>query len=92
MSMRGILRRLTLAGLLTMAAWPAGAFEFGQGDWNGNLDTTLSYGLIWRVQDRDERLIGTANGGTARSVNYDDGNLNYKRFFRKIYGSIVSPA
>lgn len=77
--MRGILRRLTLAGLLTMAAWPAGAFEFGQGDWNGNLDTTLSYGLIWRVQDRDERLIGTANGGTARSVNYDDGNLNYKK-------------
>ncbi|WP_305043852.1 DUF1302 domain-containing protein [Geoalkalibacter sp.] len=77
--MRGTLRLLALCGLMVMTAWPAGAFEFGQGDWSGNLDTTLSYGLIWRVQDRDERLIGTANGGTARSVNYDDGNLNYKK-------------
>jgi hypothetical protein len=65
--------------LFLMVPGSAHPFEFGQGDWTGSLDTTLSYGLMWRVQDRDQRLIGTANGGTARSVNFDDGNLNYKK-------------
>lgn len=76
--MRRLLLLLALAGLLLPGS-PGMAFEFGEGNLTGNLDTTLSYGLMWRVQDRDERLIGTANGGTARSVNYDDGNLNYKK-------------
>jgi hypothetical protein len=71
--------------LMIMVATPAYSFQFGQGDLTGNLDTTLSYGLMWRVADRDARLIGTANAprndgeGTARSVNYDDGNLNYDK-------------
>ncbi len=43
------------------------------------LDSTLSYGLMWRVEDRDKDIIGLANGGTKHSVNYDDGNLNYGR-------------
>ncbi len=41
------------------------------------LDSTISYGLQWRVQSRDDAIIGLANGGTKHSVNYDDGNLNY---------------
>ncbi len=41
------------------------------------LDSTISYGLQWRVQNRDEDIIGLANGGNKHSVNYDDGNLNY---------------
>jgi hypothetical protein len=41
------------------------------------LDSTISYGLQWRVQDRDKDIIGLANGGTKHSCNYDDGNLNY---------------
>jgi hypothetical protein len=59
-------------------ATPAAAFQFSLGDEvSGNLDTTLSYGAAWRMKDQDPDLIGTANGGNAYSVNYDDGNLNY---------------
>ncbi len=41
------------------------------------LDSTISYGLQWRVQSRDDAIIGLTNGGTKHSVNGDDGNLNY---------------
>ncbi|MDT8421851.1 MAG: DUF1302 domain-containing protein [Desulfuromonadales bacterium] len=53
------------------------AFQFEYGDLQGSLDSTLSYGSTWRVNDQDPDLIGTAAGGNARSVNFDDGNLNY---------------
>jgi hypothetical protein len=33
--------------------------------------------MLYRVESPDLRLIGTANGGTGRSPNIDDGNLNY---------------
>ncbi len=48
-----------------------------RGGWNGSLNTTLSVGQLYRDEKRDPRLIGTANGGTGRSPNIDDGNLNY---------------
>ena len=41
------------------------------------IDSTISYGLQWRVESRDKDIIGLANGGTKHSVNMDDGNLNY---------------
>ncbi len=65
------------AALVFGGGAPAGAFQFEYGELLGNLDTTLSYGLSYRTQSRDERLIGIANGGRAFSVNADDGNLNY---------------
>jgi hypothetical protein len=58
---------------------PAAAFQFNLGEVNGSLDSTLSYGLSWRLDDQDKAIIGTANGGTAYSVNGDDGNLNYDK-------------
>ncbi len=58
-------------------AFSVHAFQFGQDDFQGSLDTTVSYGASWRVQDQDKELIGTSNGGKAYSVNGDDGNLNY---------------
>jgi len=71
--------QLALSALLLplLASSPAMSFEFEKGDLRGNLDTTLSYGLMWRVQDRDPDIIGVVNGGNAFSVNGDDGNLNY---------------
>ncbi len=60
--------------LSSPAAW---AIEINQGELHGSFDTTLSYGLSARVQGRDRRIIGIANGGTAFGVNADDGNLNY---------------
>ena len=56
---------------------PALAIEFNSGELKGSVDTTLSYGATWRLNDQNERLIGVANGGRAFSVNGDDGNLNY---------------
>jgi len=74
---------LLVCALLTLPismATPADAFQFTLGDEvRGNFDTTLSYGAAWRMKDQDSRLIGTANGGRAYSVNYDDGNLNYDK-------------
>jgi hypothetical protein len=46
---------------------------------SGSFDTTLSYGLSIRAQAPIKSLIGITNGGSARSVNEDDGNRNYKK-------------
>jgi hypothetical protein len=40
---------------------------------------TISYGLGFRLGDPDQRLIGLAAGGTAFSVNGDDGLQNYEK-------------
>ena len=73
--------RLSLLSIAITAftATPAHAFTFSSGELEGALDTTISYGARWRVQDRDQSIIGKANGGTANSVNGDDGNLNYDK-------------
>ena len=68
------------------------AFQFESGDFSGSLDTSISYGTTWRVQDRDPAILGIASttlpngtqapgtlGGRAFSVNGDDGNLNYDK-------------
>ena len=49
----------------------------GDSELKGSLDTTVSIGVSVRVEDRDQDIIGRANGGTANSINGDNGNLNY---------------
>ncbi len=66
-----------LVAAAAVAAAPATALDFRLGDWDGSWDTTLSYGMLYRVESPDLRLIGVANGGAGRSPNIDDGNLNY---------------
>ena len=56
---------------------PVYAIEFQYDEITGSFDTTLSAGVTWRVQDRDQNLIGVANGGNSYTINSDDGNLNY---------------
>ncbi|MBW2478205.1 MAG: DUF1302 domain-containing protein [Deltaproteobacteria bacterium] len=63
--------------LILLCSAPAVAFQFSLAEIEGNLDTTISYGMSWRMSERDKDIIGTANGGRAYSVNGDDGNLNY---------------
>ena len=58
-----------LAGLLH--ASPARALEFGAGELQGSLDTTLSHGVTFRVEERNPELASGAND--------NDGNLNYDR-------------
>ena len=60
---------LALGGLL--GAMPAQAIEFGEGEFQGSLDTTISHGLTYRVGKRDPLLAGKTNS--------NDGNLNYDR-------------
>ncbi len=67
---------MSLSVLLVSPAWPV---EFGDSNDGlyGSWDTTISLGQSWRVQSPDLELIGLANGGTALSLNHDDGTLNY---------------
>ena len=60
---------LALGGLLH--ALPAQAIEFGDGELQGSLDTTISHGVTFRVAKRDPELSAGAND--------NDGNLNYDR-------------
>ena len=60
---------LALGGLL--GAMPAQAIEFGEGEFQGSLDTTISHGLTFRVEERNRELAEDTNG--------NDGNLNYDR-------------
>jgi hypothetical protein len=72
--------------VLLLAAPPADAIDLSGKKFRLNLDTTISMGVSYRTADRDQRLIGLANGGEAFSVNGDDGNLNYDT---GIYSSAV---
>ena len=67
----------TTSAFILLSSLSSHGYEFSSGNVSGSIDTTLSYGLTSRIEDRDESIIGLANGGTAYSVNGDDGNLNY---------------
>jgi hypothetical protein len=67
------------AALLAPLAGRAPAIEGTEGSFSWSWDTTVSYGLFGRVEKRDPSIIGLAAGGTAFSVNGDDGNLNYDK-------------
>ncbi|MBK7206824.1 MAG: DUF1302 domain-containing protein [Elusimicrobia bacterium] len=54
------------------AAAPARAIELSRGDVELNIDSTLSFGTIWRTAEQDQDLI--ANNPTG-----NEGNKNYKR-------------
>ena len=72
----GGLRALAVAALCVYALGavasppPAQAIDLSDGDLRLSLDTTLSHGLTFRIQDQDDLLIGDVNG--------NDGDLNYK--------------
>ena len=72
----GGLRALAVATLCVYALGavasppPAQAIDLSDGELQLSLDTTLSHGLTFRIQDQDDLLIGDVNG--------NDGDLNYK--------------
>ena len=73
----GGLRALAVAALCVYALGavasppPARAVDFSDGELRLSLDTTLSHGLTFRVEEQDDLL--------ASYVNRNDGNLNYDR-------------
>jgi len=82
-SVKGLLR-LGAGGVMLSVPIMASALKFDVGEVQGSFDTTVSLGATMRMQDRDKSLVGIANGGTARSVNDDDGNLAFEK------GDVVS--
>lgn len=75
---------LSVAAISAQMPAHAASFTFADGDGKATFDTTLSAGMLVRTQSSDPRIVGIVNGGTSRSVNEDNGNLNYKK------GEIVS--
>lgn len=56
----GLVARAPLAAAVAlglMMAPAAQAFEFERGELSGSLDTTVSYGYSWRVEERDDDLV-----------------------------------
>ncbi|HEY2627548.1 MAG TPA: DUF1302 family protein, partial [Usitatibacter sp.] len=76
---RPALKPLAIAIALAGTA-PAYAlqFEFDNGV-KASVDTTISYGVSVRTESPEPSSIGITNGGTSRSVNDDDGDLNFKK-------------
>jgi hypothetical protein len=64
-------------GLGTLSTEPVEAADLSIGQFRFLFDTTLSYGLRYRLDDQDQRIIGLVAGGSAFSVNGDDGNQNF---------------
>jgi hypothetical protein len=86
MSLRSVamMKKLPLAlAVAASAVSSAQAYQTSVGDVNIQLDNTISYGIGWRVSERDEGQIMAGNGelvgvnGKGSSYNYDDGTLNY---------------
>ncbi len=70
-------QRCGLALILVLAPSIAFGLIFRLGkDGRALVDINLAYGLQWRVQDRDDDIIGEGNGGNNANTNFDDGNLN----------------
>jgi len=69
---------LALLALLALLATPAAAIDGEKGEFQWSWDNTVSYGLLWRLDDPDPAIVGRAAGGRAFSVNGDDGNQNYE--------------
>lgn len=76
--------RLAVASMLVAAPFASYAVEFDMGPVQGQFDTTVSMGATFRMEDPSDGLVGIANGGTARTVNEDDGNLGFEK------GDVVS--
>src|SRR5512138_2492855 len=86
-ALRPTARPLALAiALLGTAPAFALQFDFDNGI-RTSFDTTITYGISVRTQDRDPALIGIANGGTSRSVNEDNGDLNFEK--NKAFANVI---
>ncbi len=68
---------MVFAGLLAFSPQAQAFTAFENDAVRIQLDSTISYGLMWRVENRDKDILGLTKGGTKHSNNYDDGNMNY---------------
>ena len=52
-------------GLTALVSAPVAAIDGQNGELTWSWDNTLSYGLLWRVSDQDDAIVGLAAGGKA---------------------------
>ena len=89
---RKIIPGVLAATFLALGCTTASAIEFSKDEWSGHIDTTVSYGAIWRAGDFQDENVGkatfnpytfTVDNATQRqmpgrwSVNNDEGDRNY---------------
>lgn len=84
-AMISMFKKTPLALALAGSVSAAQAVEYRNGDLNIQLANTFSYGVSWRVEERDKGQIMPGNGAAVglntdgSSYNYDDGTLNYDK-------------
>jgi len=78
MQTRGRKKYLAAAIPLILAAQAQGV-EFNVGDVEMSLDTQLSIGSSWRMEDRDAALIQGISGSDTNAQNDNDGDLNFDK-------------
>jgi len=44
--------------IASMVSIPVYSVSFESEDWSASVDTTITTGISWRIQDRDTRIIG----------------------------------
>ena len=69
---------LTAAIPIIASALPANAVNTSIGSLQGRVDLTVSHGVTYRLQERNDDYVALGNGGRGTAVNGDDGTLNYK--------------
>jgi hypothetical protein len=69
----------------------ATAFQYQEGDWKASVDTTVSYGINYRVEGQNKKYISPVNGGSStnntKAINSDDSNLNFRK--GDVYSKVV---
>lgn len=71
--------KLSAIACACLASFGAQAYTLEHDGFTLELNNTVSVGAAIRAQDRDSKLIGIANGGSAYSTNKDDGDLAFDR-------------
>lgn len=78
-------RNMVAVGLFTAAIMPAHAVNYQLGDFDLSINSTVSAGTSFRVENRDRALYGSNNvsadgaRGQGFSNTGDDGNLNFEK-------------
>lgn len=76
---RGVPALLAILLLSGLPGSAAAEFRWRSGDFEVQLNNTITLGLAMRTEERDPLLFSQGNGGKGLSSNFDDGNLNYDK-------------
>jgi len=64
----------TLVGAGLLASGPAGAYNMKLGDFDVQIDTTVSAGISWQMKDVESQYLPKSNGGPMETSSYGQAN------------------